>query len=141
MTKKANMQHRTSPPPSAASRRVSSDPLEVRIVRQLAALPRLVRILLCAWVGIVVTAAVSAVVDYLYLNFLFDESTRILPSLVSAGIGIIVYGIGWWLMVGSIGAQTSVRRASIWYLLVGVLITLFLIVIAISGYSTATGVA
>jgi hypothetical protein len=140
MTKKANMQHRSSARPSAPLRS-NAQSLDEQFIEQLAALPRMVRIGLCVWVGIVVTGLVSSIVDYLYLNFLFDEATRILPSLVSAGIGILVYGMGWWLMVGARGIEVTVRRASIWYLLVGVLITVVLVAFAVSGYNSATGIA
>jgi len=113
-------------------------PYATYLVRKILNWSRLLRIIIISIFGVAVTAAVFPLVDAVYINRFFDESTRILPSFVSVGIGIIMYGLGWWLLVGIRGEKRPERIAALIYVLVGILVILFVVVLLINGYSTAT---
>lgn len=113
-------------------------PYATFLVRKILDTSRLLRIVIISIFGIAVTAAVFPLIDAIYLTHFFDENTRILPSFVSVGIGIIMYGFGWWLLVGIRGEKRPERIAVLLYVLVGILVILFVFILLINGYSTAT---
>lgn len=98
-------------------------------------LPRSMRILIVSLFSLAVILAVSPRVDGLYLQFFFTESTVWLPSFVSVGIGIIIYILGWRLVVGTRSETPSVRLAVFWYLVVGILAVLLVVGLLLQGYS------
>ena len=112
-------------------------PYATFLMRKILGWSRLVRIIIISLFGVALTAAVFPIVDYVYITRFFDESTRIVPSFVSVGIGIIMYGIGWWLLVGIRGEKRPERIAVIIYMLAGIVIVLFVFILLINGYSTA----
>ena len=113
-------------------------PYTTYLVRKILDWSRLLRIVITFLFGIAVTAAVFPLIDAIYITHFFDENTRILPSFVSVGIGIIMYGLGWYLLVGIRGEKRPERMAVLVYLLVGVLVIVFVFVLLINGYYTAT---
>ena len=113
-------------------------PYATYVVRKVLGWSRIRRILLISLFGVAVTAAVFPLIDGIYITRFFDESTRILPSFVAVAIGIIMYGVGWWLLVGIRGEERPERIAVFVYLLVGILVILFVLVLIINGYYTAT---
>jgi hypothetical protein len=112
-------------------------PLWNEIARWVVNLPRLVRILLAAVFALSATLAVFPLVDYLYLSYMFTPDTRLLPSLVSAGAGVVMYLVGWWLIVGSVGTVQPSRPAVFWYVCAGVLLMLLVIVLSAFGLFSA----
>ncbi|MCB9451685.1 MAG: hypothetical protein H6672_09610 [Anaerolineaceae bacterium] len=107
--------------PKAKSAKVPAKSLVVRAVEWIVRLPRLVRIIMVGVFAIAVTFAVSPVVDELYLRWLFDDSTVILPSIITVVIGMVVYIIGWLLVVGSAGETPRARPVVLLYCLLGIL--------------------
>ncbi len=93
------------------------------------------RILLVAVLALVVTVAVSPLVDWVYMTFFFSEATIIAPSLVSTAAGVVMYLAGWVLLVGTVGQPPMPRRATLVYLLVGILAVLLVAYLVIQGYS------
>ena len=102
-----------------------------RIVR----LPRLARILIIALFALAVTLSLSPLVDYIYSTYFFSMETRVVPSLISAGFGLIMYLIGWWLMVGTIGERPAARTALLWYLGTGILAIVVVSILVLRGVS------
>jgi hypothetical protein len=100
--------------------------------------PRWLRIVLVSVVALAVTLAVFPVVDELYIRFLFNDATRLLPSFVSTGFGIVMYIWGWRLIIGTIGEEQPVRLAVFWYLVIGILVILLVIGLFLQGYSIGT---
>lgn len=98
-------------------------------------LPRLVRILLAALFALAVTLAFSPLVDLIYDRYFFSANTLIVPALVTATLGLIMYMVGWWLMVGTIGEQPASRAALAWYLGIGVLAVVVVVYLIASGVS------
>ena len=112
-------------------------PLTLEFVQWCLRLPRLLRIIVVAIFALAFTLAVSPLVDYLYLRYFFTEETRVLPSLVTAGIGIAFYVLGWWLLIGTVGETRPARPAVLLYVTVGILSLCLVIVLAVSGFSDA----
>lgn len=113
-------------------------PYATYLVRKILGWSRGIRIVLITLLSMGVTAAVFPLVDLIYIRGFFDENTRILPSFVTAGIGIIMYGLGWWLLVGIRGEQRPERIGILIYVFVGILAMLLVFILIITGYSTAT---
>lgn len=107
------------------------------VVRFVVNLPRLARILLCAVLALATTFAVSPLVDYLYLSYMYTPETTVVPSLVSAGAGIVAYFFGWWLIIGPAGDAPPVRPAAFIYLCFGILMLALIIVLSVMGLSSA----
>jgi hypothetical protein len=79
-------------------------------------LPRLLRIILIAIPAMATTIIFVPVVDSIYLRYFFSMQTRMLPSIIEAGIALTVYLIGWVLVVGTSGEKPQERRAVRLYL-------------------------
>lgn len=131
MKTKAKGQQATAPPAESWS---------ARLVRGVLGLPRLARLALAGVIALVVTIAVSPLVDDIYLRYFFSFETRGLPAMVTVAFGIITYGIGWWLIIGMAGEQPRARKAVIWYLAAGAALFVWVLALTIYGYfSTRTG--
>jgi hypothetical protein len=98
-------------------------------------LPRIARILLAALFALAVTLAFSPLVDLIYDRYFFNRNTLIVPALVTATFGLIMYMIGWWLMVGTVGERPAVRAALVWYFGIGVLAVVVVVYLIASGVS------
>jgi hypothetical protein len=114
--------------------------VSVRLVMSVINLPRPVRFGLVALLALSVTLALSPMVDEIYFNLLFDSLAgtslslaRLLPSLITASIGLVMYTIGWWLIVGTVGETPQARRAILWYVTIGLLALLVVIILIIRG--------
>lgn len=112
-------------------------PYATYIMRKILDWSRLRRIALISVFGIALTAAVFPLVDYVYIAHFFDPDTRIIPSFVSVGCGIIMYGVGWFYLVGTRGEKRPERIGVLIYMLVGILVILFVFILIINGYYTA----
>jgi zinc transporter ZupT len=83
-------------------------------------MPRMVRIIFVILFAVNVTLLVTPVIDNLYITYFFDWNTRILPSLVSAGAGFLVYLIGWVLLIGIGKSTPQARLSTLLYFFAGV---------------------
>ncbi len=92
-----------------------------KVVGRILALPRVMKMLIAGIMALATTLAVSPIVDEIYIRFFYTRSTIIAPSLVSAGIGFVMYSIGWQLIVGTIGEQPDNQPSILGYLLIGLL--------------------
>jgi len=108
------------------------------LIRKILDWPRLLRIVIICIFAIAVTAVLFPLVDFIYMENFFNEQTVIIPSFVSSGVGIIVFGIGWWLLVGIRGERRPERTAVFFYMLFGVLVIVFVFILIINGYYVAT---
>ena len=99
-----------------------------KVVGRLLALPRVVKMLIAGVLALATTLAVSPIVDELYLRFFYTRSTIIAPSLISAGIGFVMYIVGWQLIVGTVGEQPENQSPVLWYLLIGLLALILVMV-------------
>jgi hypothetical protein len=106
-----------------------------RFGNQVSQLPRLIRILLVALFALAVTLALSPLVDLIYDHYFFSMETRIAPALVTATFGLMMYVLGWWLIVGTVGERPAARAAMVWYFGIGVLAVVVVV------YLIATGVS
>lgn len=98
-----------------------ADPPYDDMVRRLLRLPRLLRIMLVFLPTFAVTIVITPVIDALYLRYFFTPETRILPSLLTAGVALVMYMIGWVLIVGTTGEKPEERQAAVWYTIASIL--------------------
>jgi hypothetical protein len=113
-------------------------PLWLDVINRLLKLPRFARIVVAGIFALATTLALSPLVDYVYLSYMYTEESRLLPSLVSTGAGLGMYLIGWWLYVGGVDQLPPARRALLLYVMVGVFIVALVIILALAGLSSAS---
>ena len=113
-------------------------PRSARLIQWIVLLPRLTRIVLAAVFALALTLAITPIVDDFYLANLYDFSTRVAPSLVSTGIGLVFYFVGWRLIIGYAGETPSTRTAILWYFILGVLACVVVIVLVVLGAVSGT---
>ncbi len=113
-------------------------PYVTYLIRKILGWPRLLRIIIICVFALAVTAVVFPLVDFVYMENFFNEQTVILPSFVSSGLGIITFGVGWWLLVGVRGEKRPERTAVFFYMLFGLLVIAFVFILIINGYHVAT---
>jgi hypothetical protein len=98
-------------------------------------LPRLARIGLVALFALAITLALSPLIDVIYDRYFFSTQTLIAPALVTTACGLIMYLLGWWLMVGTVGEKPPVRPALVLYFGIGLLAVVVVTYLLITGVS------
>lgn len=88
---------------------------------QITSMNRLLRLLLAFIFAISTTLAVSPLIDTIYLQYFFTPETRILPSLIAMGLGLVMYAFGWFYLVGSSGQPIMMTRGLKWVIYIGIL--------------------
>ncbi len=116
---------------SAAPPNLPAQPLSW--VERILALPRLARIGLASLIALMAALAATPVIDNLYVAYFFDMETRLAPALLLALLGMIVYGIGWVLIVGLAGEGPRLRRATSVYLAAGAMLILLVLGLILAG--------
>lgn len=106
------------------------------IVEQTLRLARWQRWLLVASFAVAAALLLTPVIDHLYLSYFFSMETRIVPSLVSTGLGVLVYAIGYVMIIGRVGEVPNARRATRWYLLLGFAALALVLILVIIGVYT-----
>lgn len=91
-------------------------------------LPRYIRLLIVVVFTLASTLAVFSVVDDIYIRFFFSEDTIIVPSLITAAIGLTMYVVGWFAMVGTVGEKPEPTPLVRIYLGFGILALILLMV-------------
>lgn len=89
------------------------------MVERVLSLPRITRILIAGVFAVAVTLAISPIVDEIYLTYFYSPSTNYVPGLISAGLGVLMYGAGWFAIVGVVGEDLQARRIVLYYMIVG----------------------
>lgn len=117
------------------------EPAVGRLVRWLIGLPRAARIVIVGLFALAITFTVSPVVDILYLSYFYTEETRVLPSLVSAGLGLLFYMVGWTLIVGTIGDDPPARIGVLWYFGLGIATILLALMLLALGWASGSAPA
>lgn len=130
------MSRRPSQPQQALP--ASREPVTLRLVRGLLAMPRPARIALTAIFALAVTFGLSPVIDAIYLRYFFDEATRILPSLAAAAAGLGMYVVGWLLTVGTVDEPIPARSVVLWYCALGLLAVVLAAVMLAAGLVSGT---
>lgn len=100
MTRQQNIPADSAPAhPSTLVPSTSVPATSVNVLERIFALPRIGKIALVALIAVVVVLFVTPAIDYLYLTQFFTMETRMAPSLVAAVAGVIMYGVGWYLLL------------------------------------------
>ncbi len=109
-----------------------------RIVRQLMHIPRWGRIVLITLIALAAVLLIFPLVDAVYWHYFFTPETRIAPSIVSAGVGGIMYLLGWYWVVGAFRDEPPpIDKRVTYYLFFSALIILLDILLVIQGIITA----
>jgi hypothetical protein len=93
-------------------------PSHQRLAEYILGLARLPRILIVVTLALFATLALSPIVDEIYIRFFFSMETRAIPYLISMTFGLLMYLVGWQLIVGTVGERLEYRKIMIWYLAV-----------------------
>jgi hypothetical protein len=110
------------------------------VLHRVVALPRWVRIALALIFAVSLTLLVTPVVDSIYMARFYSEGTLVLPSLISTAVGVVLYFVGWRLMVGFAGETPKPTMSLLVYFVVGTLICLTALVLVVSGALSGTAV-
>lgn len=105
-----------------------------RIITFLTGLPRIIRIFIAGVFALAVTTSLSPVVDEIYLRYLFTPETTLIPSLVSGGLGLAMYVVGWWLYIGSVQEKPHAQNAILWYFVMGLSAVLIVFIWIFTGF-------
>ncbi|MGB1285725.1 MAG: hypothetical protein ACPG7F_04245 [Aggregatilineales bacterium] len=102
-------------------------------------LPRLTRIFIVMIFSVAITMLIFAPVDNIYLQNFFDESTLMLPSLVSVAGGLLMYMAGWILIIEQyrIKTQSEPPKITFIYLVCGILAFMINLILIIQGLTIA----
>jgi hypothetical protein len=113
-------------------------PVLVSLAERVLRLPRALRVLIAAVFALVATLLLTPIIDLIYVENFFDRSTTLLPALVACAIGMVVYVIGWRLIIGTVGETPIVRPATLIYLIVGVLALSLVVLLVVYGLVSAS---
>ena len=103
------------------------------LASQILGLPRIVRIGLVMAYSVGLTLLLMPLIDNLYLTYFFASETVLVPALLAAGAGVVMYMIGWRLMIGYVG-ELPPERPVIWmYVFLGSLILLLVVTLVVIG--------
>jgi hypothetical protein len=111
--------------------------------KSLSGIPRWGRMLIVAVMSLAVTLIIFPQVDLIYMDHFFNLDTVIIPSYVSAGIGMLMYVAGWVLVVGwgdnKPHEQVSSSPALLWYIGLGALALIVCMVLLLHGLALMSG--
>ncbi len=118
---------------SRADRMASYSRIELWAMR-LDRLPRTARIVLSLVVTLTLTALVSVIVDRALLRDISDPGTT--PALIAIAVGVVLYFVGWWALVGfdsTPGAAWRAGRPAVLYVSLGVAGVILLVMLILVG--------
>lgn len=105
--------------------------------------PRLLRIIWVALIALSWVLLIFPLVDLVYFNYFFDVETRAVPAYVTAGIGLLIYLLGWYWLVGTVGLRDRMQARPVagLYLLLGLLVFVVDVCLVIYGLASQYYVA
>ena len=111
--------------------------LTQRIVR----LPRGIRILLAGAFAVALTLLVTPLAySLLRVDFFVADSSQIFaPTLIALVSGLVLYVVGWRLMIGYAGETPTANPALLVYFLAGILICALALILVVIGAISGTG--
>jgi hypothetical protein len=113
----------------------------LRLTQRLVALPRGVRILLAGGFAVALTLLVTPLAyNLLRVDFFVADSSKIVaPTLIALVSGLVLYGVGWRLMIGYAGETPSPNNALLIYFVAGILICGLALILVVVGAISGTG--
>lgn len=88
---------------------------------------RLKRMAIAVIFALAVTYLLFPIVDLIYMEYFFSVDTVIVPSLVTATVGVVMYMLGWYLLVGNANTRPEMRLVTLWYLILCILAVVLVI--------------
>jgi hypothetical protein len=111
-------------------------PAAERLIERVITLPRITRIAMAALFALAVTLVLMPLVYQIFQQDFFSIS--MVPPLISTGVGLVFYGIGWQLIVGYVGETPPPRAAILWYVSVGAAACVIVLLLLFIGAATGT---
>lgn len=120
-------------------KRTRLDRFAQSLVERVLGLSRLTRVILSGIFALAVILVIRPIIDLIYLDYIYIHypETNALPAWLAAIIGIVMYGVGWRLIVGVPGETMSVRRSVFYYLFIGIGSLVVVVALTIHGLITA----
>lgn len=103
------------------------------IMHRLLQLPRFVRILIVIVIAVLVVLPIIPTIDAVYVDYFFSPDTVIVPSLVLAAVGLLMYLAGWRWFVGTVGEPPPMRRVLWWYFGIALLAVMIDVILIVQG--------
>lgn len=117
----------------------SASPIS-RAITRILGWPRLARIVLVSLFTLAAALLLQPVIDNIYLTYFFQWESQIvtdfqrqIPSLITAGIALAIFALGWWLLIGFAGTVPPPRMAALIYFLAGIGIAVLAIAQIVAG--------
>lgn len=104
---------------------VDKNSFVVRGIVRLLVLPRLLRIVLVGLFALAVTFVVALLLYY--QSIFYNPDLQIVFYIIAAVLGLLMYLAGWQLIVGTVGETPPMQRSVVWYLGVGLLAILMIL--------------
>lgn len=101
---------------------------KIGFIQSLLNFPRITRIIIAGVFAISLTLALSPVIDRLYEQYFYSEDTLILPAIVSALLGLLMYIVGWFAIVGVAGEKILPSKAIVIYLISGMIAVVLVLI-------------
>jgi hypothetical protein len=111
-------------------------PVHGHFVRRVLSLPRIARIGIVALFALAVTLTISPIIDMIYLRYLYTPETVLVPALVATGFGLVMYFVGWQLIIGTLDETPPARMVVLWYVGIGTLAILVIVLWLITGVAS-----
>jgi uncharacterized membrane protein YwzB len=117
---------------SLMSKQKQQPETETGFIHALLNFPRITRIIIAGVFALSLTLALSPIVDRLYEQYFYSEETLILPAIISAVLGVLMYVLGWFAIVGVNDEKLIPSKAVVGYLLLGMMAVLLVLAWTVS---------
>ena len=137
--RKVPMSAKSSKKPSRKDNPQSGSRLSrsTRIITRLLNLPRLARILIAGVLALVIAFVITLVL--FYDGMFYNDNLISVYAVVVLVFGLAMYLSGWFLIVGTVGETPPVRPAIVWYLGIGLVSIVLLVLWIASTLSIGAG--
>ncbi len=97
------------------------------LIEALLNFPRITRIIIAGMFALSLTLALSPVIDRLYVAYFYSEDTLIAPMIISVILGVLMYILGWFAIVGIAGEKLMPSKGIVAYLVMGMVAVLLVL--------------
>jgi hypothetical protein len=117
----------------------------LRAVHMLLSLPRLVRLIITGVFAFAVTLGLTPIIDYIYLSYIYSDTTEFerafhasAPAFIEISLGLLMYVLGWFILIGTRGETPPARPAVLWYFGIGTFAVILIFLWLIQGMSSSS---
>lgn len=118
---------------------VQEQPLYEQLYIRLTSMPRAARIMVSAFFALMVTLAMFPIIDWAYIKYFYNPNTVTFASIIAVVLGGVMYVAGYLLIVGTVGEKPPARKAVLWYVVIGLIALIMVVLLLLQGYSMTDG--